>query len=80
VRKDDRGPFPVLVENPRTILAVIVLIEGAPFAAGTFEGVKAVDLVFVARGTVPPSIAIIKRIDSRGQSVLQIARLSVEIA
>src|SRR5258705_12104308 len=35
----------------------------------------AIDLVFVARRTVPPSIAIIKRIDSRGQSVLQIARL-----
>ena len=40
----------------------------------------AIDLVFVARRTVPPSIAIIKRVDSRGQSVLQIARLSVEIA
>jgi len=40
---------------------------------------NAIDLVFVVRGTVPPSIAIIKRIDSRGQSVLQIARLSVEI-
>jgi hypothetical protein len=61
-------------------LTVIVLIEGAPFAAGTLEGVNAIDLVFVARGTVPPSIAIIKRIDSRGQSVRQIARLTLEIA
>jgi hypothetical protein len=61
-------------------LAVIVLIEGAPFAAGALEGVNAIDLVFVAQGTVPPSIAIIKRIDSRGQSVLKIARLSVDIA
>jgi hypothetical protein len=41
---------------------------------------NAIDLVFVARGTVPPSIATIKRIDSRGQSVLQIARLGVAIA
>jgi hypothetical protein len=59
---------------------VIVLIEGAPFAAGALEGVNAIDLVFVGQGTVPPSIAIIKRIDSRGQSVLKIARLSVDIA
>jgi hypothetical protein len=41
---------------------------------------NAIDLVFVARRNVPPSIAIIKRIDSRWQSVLQIARPTLEIA
>jgi hypothetical protein len=40
---------------------------------------NAIDLLCVARENVPSLIAIIKRIDSRGQSVLQIARHSVEI-
>jgi hypothetical protein len=34
--------------------------------------------LFLAQSTVPPSPAIIKRIDSRGQSVLQIAQLGVK--
>jgi hypothetical protein len=41
---------------------------------------NAIDLVFVAFRIVPASIAIIKRIDSRRQSALQIARPNAEIA
>jgi hypothetical protein len=40
---------------------------------------NAIDLV-LSRWSVPPSIAIIKRIDLRGQSVLKIPRLTLEIA
>jgi len=40
---------------------------------------NAIDLVLVARATMSRSTAIIKRIDSRGPSVPQIARLGVQI-